>query len=199
MSTPASGDPVRLILPELGTLAALVETVEETELTVRLPTGHAIGERTGATIEFTTALGLCRMPGTVEPAGRPGTLRFRGEGRMEREQRREHVRADASRPVALFAEDDGTAGSLATYTVNVSGSGLLVAGPGSLIEGQQVDFRLALGEGEAPIDAIGRVTRITADGHRGIAIEQISPGDRERLIHFVFERERRARREANLQ
>jgi c-di-GMP-binding flagellar brake protein YcgR len=36
--------------------------------------------------------------------------------------------------------------------------------------------------------------RITQDGHRGVLITEIEEADRERLIHFVFERQRLAPR-----
>ena len=53
---------------------------------------------------------------------------------------------------------------------------------------QKVD--LDVGEEEPTVHCRGRVVRETAEGNKGVRIEMIEEGDRERLIHFVFERQR---------
>ena len=59
---------------------------------------------------------------------------------------------------------------------------------------EPIKLDIDVGEDEPPIHARGRVVRETADGHKGVRIEMIEEGDRERLIHFVFERQRLAPR-----
>jgi hypothetical protein len=100
------------------------------------------------------------------------------------------------RPLALARLDaDGAPDDwLPTLTVNVSGNGLLAAGHASLAVGDAVAFRLTPADGEPPIEGRGRVARSGADGQRGIAIEQIDRDVRRRLVRFVFEQERVARR-----
>jgi c-di-GMP-binding flagellar brake protein YcgR len=53
-----------------------------------------------------------------------------------------------------------------------------------------VKVDIDVGNDDPPIHARGRVVRVTAENHKGVRIEMIEEGDRERLIHFVFERQR---------
>jgi c-di-GMP-binding flagellar brake protein YcgR len=87
-----------------------------------------------------------------------------------------------------LTREDGTREQAAT--VNLSGAGLLLSGPSSLRMDEPVKVDIDVGERESPIHARGRVMRETAKGHKGVRIEMIEEGDRERLIHFVFERQR---------
>jgi c-di-GMP-binding flagellar brake protein YcgR len=102
-------------------------------------------------------------------------------------QRRQFVRIETSTTVTL-TRADGTKEK--TFTLNLSGAGLLLGGPADLAMDDAVKVDIDVGEGEVPIHARGRVVRETSEGHKGVRIEMIEEGDRERLIHFVFERQR---------
>ena len=60
--------------------------------------------------------------------------------------------------------------------------------------GEVVGLIVHLGEDGEPLEAMGEVVRITGDGHRGVHITEIQEPDRERLVHYVFERQRAAPR-----
>jgi len=107
-------------------------------------------------------------------------------------QRREFVRAQAECPVEVTLPDRPL--SLSTHSLDISGNGLLVACPYELELGERVIFSLQTAPDRDPISGSGRVRRGDRRGELGIEIEQISGGDRRRLVRFVFECERRDRR-----
>jgi len=190
--------------PAPGELAALrVGNAPEVDVRIVSVTDDAaviriIGSRKlspgPAVMDYTSLLGLCRAKGRVLPAeGDADHLLFEPEGEIERRQRRSYARVDTTQPVTLVLAD-GSAPAIGTYTVNISGSGVLLAGPGNLREGQEVELALKLDDdGEGPLVARGRVTRTTIEGYRGVRIEDISDHHRDRLVRFVFKRERAAR------
>jgi c-di-GMP-binding flagellar brake protein YcgR len=102
-------------------------------------------------------------------------------------QRRQFVRIDTTTTVTL-TRADGTREK--THTLNLSGAGLLLGGPADLEIDDLLKLDIDVGEDETPVHARGRVVRDTGDGNKGVRIEMIEEGDRERLIHFVFERQR---------
>ena len=69
---------------------------------------------------------------------------------------------------------------------------MLLSGADDLPLGAHVRFSLNLGPGVKPIDGSGQVVRAGDEGKRALVFDQISRGDRQRLIHFVFERQREA-------
>jgi c-di-GMP-binding flagellar brake protein YcgR len=78
---------------------------------------------------------------------------------------------------------------LHTYTLDVSGGGLLVAGIGPADDGDEVVVTVKLPDRE-PLRVNGRVARRTAEGHAGLVLEDISDADREELVRWIFERQR---------
>jgi c-di-GMP-binding flagellar brake protein YcgR len=142
-------------------------------------------------------------PLLLEYASGHGLVRFRGEAVLEDHdlvrfhavegpevlQRREFVRVEASQPV-MVATDEGP--QVDAHTVDVSGGGLLLTGLDALEIDTPVRFKLHLHTGEAPIEGNARVVRTSADGKRGVVFEEISRQDRQRLIRFVFDRQRAA-------
>ena len=190
--------------PHAGDLAALrVGNAPELDVRIVSVTDDAavvrvIGSRSlspgKAVMDYTSALGLCRAKGRVTPAeGEADHLLFQPEGEVERRQRRSYARVETTQPVTLVLAD-GSAPAIGTYTVNISGSGVLLAGPGNLREGQRVELALKLDDdGEGPVVARGRVSRTTVEGYRGVHIDEISDKHRDRLVRFVFKRERVAR------
>lgn len=141
-------------------------------------------------LECTSARGLVTLRGEAALADRD-LVRFRVLDTLEVVQRREHVRVRAARPVLVAVEDRPP---IDTFAVDVSGGGMLLAGPDTLEPEDRVRFVLRVESGSPPIEGAGRVVRAADGGRRAIVFEGISGQDRERLIHFVFDRERAARR-----
>jgi two-component system, chemotaxis family, chemotaxis protein CheY len=106
------------------------------------------------------------------------------------EEHRDFTRLKATLPVVVQAGDGPT---LDTFTIDVSGGGMLLA-TGSLAPGADVEFRLYLGSGEAPIAGRARVVRITDDGEAALAFEQVHVPEHERLIEYITTQSPDARR-----
>lgn len=107
-------------------------------------------------------------------------------------QQREYVRLKADRPVLVYMGRDRR--PIHTYAVELSGGGLLLAGPHVLEIDEEIDFQLTLAPDREPILGRGRVVRNDSRGRRAIAFSQMSDGNRRRLVRFIFERERAERR-----
>jgi hypothetical protein len=140
-------------------------------------------------LECSSARGMTRLGGEASADG--DRLRFLVHDVIEVEQRRRFVRVRVSRPVRLAREADGAVSH--TFALDLSGGGLLLAGPDRLQPGEHVGFRMRLEAGGQPIEGFARVVRLGGDGHPALTFDSIKPADRERLIHFIFDRERRAR------
>jgi hypothetical protein len=190
------GQHVALRIGDLPELQARVEQLSDTHAIVGLfkppePSLAEIGE-IEASIEATSARGLARLVGTMrQHDDQPDAVRIDFDQGPEVIQRRQFVRIETTTTVTVTREDGSKA---RTHTLNLSGAGLLLGGPEELEMDESVKVDIDVGEGEVPIHARGRVVRVTREGHRGVRIEMIEEGDRERLIHFVFERQRRAPR-----
>jgi hypothetical protein len=145
-------------------------------------------------LEYPAPRGLVRLEGhgTVATSD---LVRFRLDGAADVVQRRDFVRVRVVRRLRLarVQADDSLGEWFETLTANLSGNGLLAAGPEDLEIGQAVCFHVVPVEGEPPIEGRGRVARVTDDGQRGIAIEQLDTDARRRLVRFIFECERIAR------
>jgi hypothetical protein len=107
-------------------------------------------------------------------------------------QRRDAARIDLVRPVAMIPEGFKV-GWLNGFTRNVSAGGVLVAGADALTEGDRLRLRFELDSEEDLIDLLARVVRADDDwGLRGLALERLDERERERIVRFVFARQRRA-------
>ena len=186
------GQHVSLLIGDLPALEARIEEISDSYAIVGLfkppePPLEDIGPIQGI-IEAAGPRGLTRLVGTLRQKDREvDAARLDFDTGPEVIQRRQFVRIDTTTTVSL-TRADGTLHK--TYTLNLSGAGLLLGGPADLEMDELVKVDIDVGNGEIPIHARGRVVRATPDGHRGVRIEMIEEGDRERLIHFVFERQR---------
>jgi hypothetical protein len=146
-------------------------------------------------IQYTNMRGVCRLDGQAHAEPEPGVLRVDHTGKVQLIQRREFVRVDAIVPVTY--EPYGPDGTTAmTTTVNVSGGGFMIAGHEGLQLHDFTDFTLELDRDErdsGPLAVSGRVVRETSAG-MGVEIERIDDRERERLIRWVFARERLSRK-----
>jgi c-di-GMP-binding flagellar brake protein YcgR len=142
-------------------------------------------------LEFTNTRGVCRIVGDALAA--PGAaLRVNATGTIELIQRRDYVRVEAFVPVTY--KPDGPDGWTATaHTLDVSGGGFQIAEAEGLRLGDMLRFRLDLGEGEDAVDAVSCAVREAADRTFGMRFVEILERDRQRLVRWVFARERLAR------
>ena len=139
-------------------------------------------------LESMTSRGLIRLHGTAERVERD-LIRFKVSGDEELVQRRQYVRVIAPQRVTI---DDTLGHVMDTSSVNISGGGMLISGPQTLDLDEEVKFSIYLDDRNPPVTGIGRVVRAARDSQRAIVFESIADTDRDRLIHFIFDRQRRA-------
>lgn len=107
-------------------------------------------------------------------------------------QRRDEIRIDLVRPVALIP-DGFKVGWLNGFTRNVSAGGVLIAGADALEAGDRLRLRFELDDEDDLIDLLARVVRADDTwGLRGLRLERLTDRERERIVKFVFARQRRA-------
>ncbi len=178
LTTPA-GEPVPVRVFERGRelMVVLLSVPEETL------DGEAL------VLEYASPRGLIRFH-AVATAEAHDLLCFKLDAEPDVLQRREFVRVGTVQPVVLVADDDGSV--LSGHAIEVSGGGMLLTCPDAVRLNSVVRFSLHLGDGTGPIGGRGRIVRIEAGGRRAIAFDDISTSDRQRLIHFIFERQRSA-------
>ena len=145
-------------------------------------------------VEFVSARGRVRLRGTVatQDPRSPEVITLSAPRSVEVMQEREYVRIKSARPVLVHSARAGV--QVQSFTVDVSGGGLLLAGPDTLTVGDELDFQLTLTPGVTPISGKGRVVRIDPGGRRAVEFASISELDRRRLVRFIFECQREERR-----
>ena len=186
------GQHVKLLIGDLPAMDARIEEISEGFAIVGLfkepePPLQDIGPIQGI-IEAAGPRGLTRLVGTLTQHGREvDAARLEFDQGPEVIQRRQFVRIETTTAVELTRENGD---KVKTFTLNLSGAGLLLGGPADLQMDELVKVDIEVGEEEPSIHARGRVVRETKEGNKGVRIEMIEEGDRERLIHFVFERQR---------
>lgn len=187
MSRPDVGQQVDVVVAGRDTLDARVEETRDDTLRLTLLEGAAAPAGTTASLHFTNRRGICSVDGRI--ASTEGTsVWFAAAGRARLIQRRDHVRVAATIPVTYTP--DGVRRHDA-YTSDVSGGGFVIANPTGLTVGGTTHFTLHLDD--EPLEAFGTAVRTTEDGGLAISLDVIAPGARERLIHWIFRRERLAR------
>ena len=136
--------------------------------------------------ESTSEHGLARLHGEAV-LEEPDLVRFHVLTVPEVIQRRDWVRVLAPQPVVLevagMAADRGACD-------RVSGGGMLLVGARDPGARRPRPLSTAPGRSRPPIRGRGRVVRYGSAEQRGIVFEEISRKDRERLIHFIFDRQR---------
>jgi len=190
------GQHVQLLMGDLEGVDARIEELADSHAIVGLfkepePSLEQIGEIEGV-IEAPGPRGLARLVGTMKQHNdQADVVVLKFDQGPEVIQRRQFVRIEATTTVTI-TRDDGA--KLKTFTLNLSGAGLLLGGPEELQVDEQIKLDIDVGEEDPSIHARGRVVRETPEHHKGVRIEMIEEGDRERLIHFVFEKQRLAPR-----
>jgi c-di-GMP-binding flagellar brake protein YcgR len=193
---PGIGQAVHVIAPSGASIDARVKDAGTGSLLLRLD--HGDGDPVGlladepVSIEFTNQRGVCRILGTAQAAAGDSALRIDATGTIELIQRRDYVRVEAFVPVTY--QPAGPDGWTATAnTLDVSGGGFQIAEAEGLRLGDMLRFTLELGEGEKPVQAVAQVVREADDGAFGMRFVEILERDRQRLVRWVFARERLAR------
>lgn len=189
----SEGQHVDLVLESGSRLTARVESLGENDLVLGLfrePDQRLSGLH--GSLEFIDHRGIHRQRGRLESHGRErDAVRLVATDKLELIQRREYVRVDAYTAVDVEFEDRD-ANAVGTTTVNVSASGLLLAGPSVLEMEEKIKVKLDIGEDE-PVLCRGQVVRETQEGFKGIHIIEITEADQDRLVKYIFERQRNAR------
>jgi hypothetical protein len=140
-------------------------------------------------LEYASPHGLVRFQGRAVLEGHD-LVSFQVADEPEVVQRRDFVRIDAVQPVVLVADDGRPL--VETHALDISGGGMLLTGPENLGLGQVVRFTLRLDAEGLSVQGRAKVIRAGEQGRRALVFEQISAADRQRLIHFIFDRQRDA-------
>jgi c-di-GMP-binding flagellar brake protein YcgR len=160
----------------------------------RLTMDAAALSGTPVRLAVVTPRGLVRGRGVVLAADRAGIVEVELTDDVAIDQRREHVRVAAQVP-GLVAPRDAARPPLHTFTLDVSGGGILVAGAGPVEVGTPVAVTVKLPDRDA-LSTDARIARRTGDGYVGLVFEGITETDREELVRWIFERQRLERRAA---
>ncbi len=197
MTLPEVGQDVYLTVGDLGSMNARVVNSQDNQLLLTLPKDvrHAGPEFAGrdASVQFSNRRGVMRIEGIIPEKGFIGDrLRFEATGKAKLIQRRDFVRVDAVVPVKYQPRGELSPVRDA-HALNISGGGFLLAPPHEVGLGVQTRFWLEIGDGEDPVAVLGSAVRQTESGAMGIRFDDIDEGDRERLVRWVFARERLSR------
>jgi hypothetical protein len=191
------GQHVRLQIPEIGGVTGEVAVVRDDCLLISLflevQAMPSVMEHPGVVLEYTAVRGLYRRTGTARfDLGGVDSVRFIPAGEAELIQRRDYARVKVCVPVLVTIGDFGPAVSV--DSIDLSGSGVLLGGEAleqvELAQGSAVGLSIAIGDDEPPVEASGTVLRELEDGSRGVHFDYIDDQHRERLVHFLFERQR---------
>jgi c-di-GMP-binding flagellar brake protein YcgR len=194
---PGIGQAVHLIAPSGASLGARVKDTSRSSFLLRLDEGDGASpfellDDQRVSIEFTNRRGVCRILGTAESAAGGSALRVDTVGTIELIQRRDYVRVEAFVPVTY--NPDGVDGWVATaHTLDVSGGGFRIGNADGLRLGDMRRFQIELGEGEDDINVVAAAVREAGEDSFGMRFIEISERERQRLVRWVFARERLAR------
>jgi hypothetical protein len=194
---PGIGQAVHVIAPSGATLDARVKDAARSSFLLRVEHGDdgdpagLLADKT-VSLEFTNSRGVCRIIGTAQYTAGGSALRVDATGTIELIQRRDYVRVEAFVPVTY--QPDGPGGWTATgHTLDVSGGGFQICEAEGLRLGDMRRFTIELGEGEDDLEAVAAAVREAGDGAFGMRFVEILERDRQRLVRWVFARERLAR------
>jgi hypothetical protein len=198
MSELARGQAVQLELDRHGSWTARVEAVMPDRVAVSplapIPGDAAALPGRPVRLASPTPRGVVRVEGVIVAADRSGLLEVELTAEVELDQRRDHVRIAARIPGLVAPRDEGHP-PLHTFTLDVSGGGLLLAGAGPAEVGAPVVVTVKLPDRD-PLRTEGRIARRTHAGSVGLVFEGIAETERELLVRWIFERQRLERQAA---
>jgi hypothetical protein len=189
LTLPDVGEEVSICLEGSARIPARVLKREgdSLELALTVPTRPFTAEQLcRLCVEYTAPRGRVQLQGDFAPQDPADAelLQMRSARSIQVIQRRDYVRIRAARPVLVYWSANGS--RIESFTADVSGSGLLLAGPDTLPLGAELRFNLSLAPGEPPVTGSARVVRVDVRGRRGVEFTQISELDQRRLVRFVF-------------
>jgi c-di-GMP-binding flagellar brake protein YcgR len=175
-------------VPDVGSLPALVELEAGHATAILLVrTLHALDDVVGrkVAIDVATSRGLLHYEARVAGVRDGDVLDLEVAAPRELIQRREFARVDALLQVTV-------ASGIAASAVNISGSGVVLSARDGLAPDAAIDLTLWLAPHEPPIAISGRVIRQVGEDtrHWAVHFEHVHEADRERIVRFVFERQR---------
>ncbi|HUR84818.1 MAG TPA: PilZ domain-containing protein [Solirubrobacteraceae bacterium] len=197
--TPGRGQHAKVTLPEAGTFPAVVDMTpgHATAMLLARPL-HPLDGKVGAEvgIDITTKRGLLHIDAQLVevPSGEVLELGLTGEEQLI--QRRSFARVDAL--IEVVVTPAATGEQIPAAIVNISACGAVVSRLSAIEPGEEVRLSLQLAPYEPPLQIVGRVVREHDDEFRAVQFEQIQEADRERIIRFVFDRQRLERREGRM-
>jgi hypothetical protein len=192
-----TGQHVRLTVAELGSISGQVIEVSDGHLIISLFLGESrmVPDRIeydDVMLEYTAVRGLYRRRGTgrFDVAG-VDTMRFLPVIEAELIQRRGFARVDVAVPVSVSIDD--VTPPVVVESLDLSGSGARLHDPEDsdhLAVGRMVWVEISISDGNEPIQARGTVLRELEDGTKGVHFDYIPEHHRDRLVRFLFERQR---------
>jgi hypothetical protein len=186
-------------LPELGSFPAVVD-VDADHATAMLLVRplHPLDETVGSEvqIDMPTNRGLLHLDAQVAQAPDSEVLELHLTGESQLVQRRDFVRVDAFLEVAVTPA--GSDEPIPAAVVNISGSGAVVSRLANTEVGDIAHLELRLAPLDPPLEIEARVVRAFDEQFRAVHFELIKESDRERIVRFVFERQRLERRHGRI-
>jgi len=175
-------------VPDVGSLPALVELdADHATAVLLLRTVHALDDVVGrqVAIDVATSRGLLHCDARVAGVRDGEVLDLEVAAHRELIQRRDFARVDAVLEATV-------APGIAAAAVNISGSGAVLSARGGLAPGDAIELSLKLAPHEPPIVISGRVVRRAGENEHlwAIHFEHVHQADRERIVRYVFERQR---------
>ena len=192
-----SGQHVRLTIPELGSISGQVIEVAGDHLVISLFLSESRAvpdqlEYVDVVLEYTAVRGLYRRLGDGRfDVGGVETMRFLPVADSQLIQRRGFARVDVEVPVSVSIDD--VTPPVVVDSLDLSGSGARLRNPAEgdhLVLGRMVWLEISISEADEPIQARGTVLRELEDGSKGVHFDYIREQDRDRLVRFLFERQR---------
>jgi hypothetical protein len=194
-----SGQHVRLTIAALGSVSGQVIEVAGDHLVISLflDESHVMPDQLDyddVLLEYTAVRGLYRRRGSGRfDVGGVDTMRFLPAAEAELIQRRGFARVAVEVPVSVSIDDVNP--PLLTESLDLSGSGARLQPPPAgedhyLEPGRMVWLEISISEADQPIQARGSVLRELEDGSKGVHFDYIPDHDRDRLVRFLFERQR---------
>jgi|GEM_PF-2694231 len=187
-----------LILPELGSFPAVVEMDADhaTAMLLVRPGGPIAGTvGSDVQIDMATNRGLLHVDAQVVETSAGDVLEL-GLTRSELIQRRGYARVDAF--VEVVVTPASSAAPIPAAIVNISASGAVVSRLASMDVGDEALLELRLAPYDPTITVVAAVVREFDEQFRALHFTEIDERDRERIVRFVFDRQRLERRNGRL-
>jgi c-di-GMP-binding flagellar brake protein YcgR len=123
-------------------------------------------------------------------------VRFAHRGQVQLLQRRELISATAALACALWRPGHEDRPPIATKTIDISGSGLLLRGVPLPRAGEDFVFELALDDHAPPLRGRLRVHEVLPDDRTRVVFTIVDERERSLITHMAFDLQREQKRAA---